>query len=297
MAATTIQPLRSVSTQLPIGRSRSGASSSGWPRAVGRADEDAGHDVVERLGLEEADGGDPATVRRPGRVVRPAAGGEDLARLGALAAHASGSSTSTAQIVVRGWRSGSGPRSVVKAIVRPSGCQAMSETPQSPLVTWRGRAVAQSTTKRCDHRSRWPSSSQRQSVRVMRRARGDGVSATFAFGRAGGDRAGLADDEPRRVDLGGEREAAAVGRPGELADRPVIARSWRAHGVGRALEIEQRDPRGRVVVGRVGADEGERVAVRSRAAAGCPAPRRGSAGAARGIARCDSRSIANRWPR
>ena len=131
----TIQPLRSVSAQLPIGRSRSGrevavagASRRPVPTRMPGLMSSSGS------GSSDADGREPAPVRRPGGVVRPAAWGEDLARLRLAAA-----STSTAQIVVRGCRSGSGPRSAVNATVLPSGCQAMSATPQSPRVTWRGR--------------------------------------------------------------------------------------------------------------------------------------------------------------
>ena len=173
-----------------------------------------------------ARGGRLAAIQRPsgdhaGWFAQP--GREDLARLARRAA-----STSTAQIVVRQWRSGSGPRSAVNAIVRPSGCHAMSETPQSPLVTWRGRADLESMTKRCDHRSRWPCSSHRQSVRVMWRATGASSEPDFAAPRRSA--AVGPDDEPGRVDLGGEREAPAVGRPGDLADRAMLARPSRLAG-------------------------------------------------------------------
>ncbi len=77
------------------------------------------------------------------------------------------------------------------------------------------------------------------------------------------DRPGLAGDEAGRVDLGGEREAPAVGRPGDLADRAMPAH-LRGSRVGRASEVHDHDRRDRVVVGRVGPDEGERVAVRTQ---------------------------------
>ena len=168
----TIQPLRSESTQLPTGRSRSGA------RAIGGREPSAGPRI--RPGLMSSSGSvsrtPTAAIQRPsgdhaGWFAQPAAARTSYGGAGSVG------STSTAQIVVRGWRSGSGPRSAVNAIVRPSGCQAMSSTPKSPCVTWRGRAPrSASTTNRCDQRSRWPSSSQRQSVRSMWRASGASVS-------------------------------------------------------------------------------------------------------------------------
>ena len=108
---------------------------------------------------------------------------------------------------------------------RPSGAQAIAETPQSPSVTWRGRAPGfASTTNRCCHRSRCPTSSYRQSIRSIRRATGS--SPDFGSG---------ADDEPRRVGVQGEREPlvrraptrsrrptarAASGPPTALPGRP-----------------------------------------------------------------------------
>ena len=62
----TNQPLRSVSTQLPIGRSRSGASSYGCPRAVGRADDDA-RDSCRRAALARACRRRRSSVRRATR--------------------------------------------------------------------------------------------------------------------------------------------------------------------------------------------------------------------------------------
>ncbi len=125
----TIQPLRSVSTQLPTGRSRFGASATGGREPSAGPTMTPGTEVVERLGLEQPDRRDPAPVRGPRGVVRPAAPGP-----GSRAARPRGrcgesEPASTAQIVVRGCRSGSGPRSAVNAIVRPSGCHAMSSTP------------------------------------------------------------------------------------------------------------------------------------------------------------------------
>ncbi len=167
------------------------------------------------------------------------------------------SSTSTAQIVVRGWRSGSGPRSLVNAIVRLSGCHAMSATPQSPLVTWRGPPLGH-----VDDEQVRPAIEVALLV-VPPVGPGDAPrDGTVVLGRlaATGDRRRLADDEPGRVDLGREGEPVAVRRPGDLADRPMSPDLRRPDPAGPA-EVEQVDGRDRVVVGGVGADEGDRVAV------------------------------------
>ncbi len=165
-----------------------------------------------------------------------------------------GPSTSTAQIVDLGARSGCGPRSLVKTTVRPSGCQAMSLTPQSPLVTCRGTAPrSRSTTHRCDQRSRWPSSSQRQSMRSIRRARG--LSWSVVPTRATG---------PTSQRGGSTSAVNAIRVPsGDQAISPTPPwrpRRKRAHPA--AVDPDQPQRRGRVVVGRVGPDEGDGPPVR-----------------------------------
>jgi hypothetical protein len=88
-------------------------------------------------------------------------------------------STSTAQIFVNGARSASSSIAAANATVRPSGCQAIRSTPQSPRVTCRGEPAARpagptSSTNRWLQWSRCPISSQRQSALRTRRATGDG---------------------------------------------------------------------------------------------------------------------------
>ena len=58
--------------------------------AVGRRDEDGRAAIVQRLGLGHADGGDPATIGRERRMIRPAARGQQLARLGLDIVHVDG---------------------------------------------------------------------------------------------------------------------------------------------------------------------------------------------------------------
>src|SRR6188768_1683447 len=119
----TNQPVRSVSGQFPTGRSRPGASSRGGREPL------AGPIITP--GLISSSGSSSST---PWAAIHAPSG--DQAGLvaqppGARTSRGSAfeSSTSTAQIVGRGWRSGSGPRSLEKAIVWPSGCQAISDTP------------------------------------------------------------------------------------------------------------------------------------------------------------------------
>ena len=123
-----------VSTQLPIGRSRSGVSVDRRRRPVGRAEEEAGADVVERVGLDDPDGGDPPPVGGVGRAAGRAGRREDLARLGVGRVDIDGPDRRPrAEVGIRAAVGG-------ERTVRPSGLQVMPGTPQSPRVTWRGRA-------------------------------------------------------------------------------------------------------------------------------------------------------------
>ena len=122
-AASTIQPV-----EVRVGPVADRAVEVRRRAPTARADPSAG--PTSRPGLTSssgsgsriADRGDPAAVRRARGVARRAA----RARGPRVARRAAASSTSTAQIVVRGRRSASGPRSAVNATVRPSGRQAMS---------------------------------------------------------------------------------------------------------------------------------------------------------------------------
>ena len=82
-----------------------------------------------------------------------------------------------------------------------------------------------------------------------------------------GDRSRPAADESGRIDLGRKPESTSIRRPGDLADRPVPAEPGHPDPVGPA-DVEDRDRRDRVVVGRVAAHERERVAVRAEAGLG-----------------------------
>ena len=109
------------------------------------------------------------------------------------------------------------------------------DTPQSPLVTWRGCAPRRtSTTWRCDHRSTKPSSSQRQSIRVMRRA----IGASSPTGLA-------AHEEARRVDV--HRDGRTASPFGDQATSPTDrSRGVRiAHGAPAGVPFgdEGQDPR------------------------------------------------------
>ena len=236
-----------------------------------------------------------AAIQRPsgdhaGWLAQPA-GGEDLARLGGRG-RAAGPAPRFASVDVDGPDRGPRMEVGVGAAVGGEGdrsgrpdARRCPTTPQSPLVTWRGRAArARSTTNRCDQRSRWPS--------LVPAPVGAGDVAGSRRGRLGGglrirsasatDGRRRPDDEPRRIDLGGEGEAPAVRRPGDLADGAVIAASGRTRRACRACEVEQADRRRRVVVGRVRPDERERPPIRARAAARCRGRRPGVSWRGRG---------------
>jgi hypothetical protein len=169
----TIHPLRSVSAQLPNGRSRSS------PSAHGGRDPSAG--PSSRPGLTSSSGHSSSTPtaanQRPsgenaGRPAKPPASSSNR---GCDRFERGPASTSTAQIFVNGARSASSPRLAANATVRPFGCHVTCSTPQSPRVTCRAGPAARpaavtSRTNRCDQRSRWPTSSHRQSARATRRA-------------------------------------------------------------------------------------------------------------------------------
>ena len=106
---STIQPLRSVSVQLPIGRSRSGARRRGGRGTVGRPDEDARADVVERLGLERSRS-PRASVRRatrPGAFAQPAGARTSRGSVGGLGVDVDGPDRRSAD---GGPAPGRGPR-------------------------------------------------------------------------------------------------------------------------------------------------------------------------------------------
>ena len=70
--SSTVQPVRSVSTHWPIGRSRSGASATGGAAAVGRPDDRVGAQVVEeRPGRRRRRREPPAVGRERRRVAQP----------------------------------------------------------------------------------------------------------------------------------------------------------------------------------------------------------------------------------
>ena len=98
-------------------------------RAVGRADEQPGAHVVERdrrRGSRPRRASGRRASRRDGSPSRPARGPRVARR--------SGASTSTAQIVVRGRRSASGPRSAVNA-TRPA-VRAPGDPGDAPVARW-----------------------------------------------------------------------------------------------------------------------------------------------------------------
>ena len=183
----------------------------------------------------------------------------------------------------------------MNATVRPSGAQDRSATPQSPAVTCRDRAPGRaSTTNRCDQRSTWPDPSQRQSARVIRRASGDGSACAAGRFRAGRPPTGgtSADQEARRIDLGAEGQAAAVGRPRDFGHRAMAP--CREDALPAGTEIEDDQGRRRVLVGRVGAHEGDAPAVRREPAGSRRERAPWSAG--EGVAtRPASRGTAWRW--
>ena len=221
--------------------------------AVGRPDDDARDHVVERLRLEQAAGRDPASVGRPRRMARPARS-EHLARLGAALIDID--RPDRRPPVEVGLRTAIGGERDRSAVGMPR------DVRDAPVAA---RDLARPGRPRIDDKEVRPSVSMALLVPSPVGAgdvAGDGglIRARLPAPR---DRPGLAGDEAGRVDLGGEREAPAVGRPGDLADRAMLAH-LRGSRVGRASEVHDHDRRDRVVVGRVGPDEGERVAVRTQ---------------------------------
>ena len=146
----------------------------------------------------DADRREPAAVRASTPGWWPQPPGARTSRGSAVAASPV-ASTSTAQIV--------GPRAEVrrrgrdraaKTTVRPSGCQAMSA--DAPVAAGhlarRGAAAGRRRRTGATSGRRWPSSSQRQSVRVIRRARGLVLRRSSDAGRPA--RRGTAAGRPPR---------------------------------------------------------------------------------------------------
>ena len=220
--------------------------------AVGRSDQHGRADVVARLGLQDADRRDPAAVRGDRGLGGRAARGEDLARLGGPASP--GASTSTAQIVDLGARSGCGPRSLVKTTRPPVGMPGdVAHAPVAARDLPRRGAACEVHDEQV-----------RPAVQVALLVPAPVDAVDPARARAvlvGRPDAGDRPDEPaRRVDLGGERDAGPVRRPGDLAHPAVAAAPDGAHPA--AVDADQPQGRGRVVVGGVGPDEGDGPPVR-----------------------------------
>ncbi len=198
-------------------------------------------------------------------MVGPAGRSEDLARLGTGDIHLDGpDARARQQVRLRAAVAD------VNATVRPSGLHAMSDTPQSPEVTWRGIGAGRDVH---DEQVR-PAIEVADAVPAPVRpgdppADGRGVAGSSS-GWSSADGRHRADQEPRRIHLGGERQPAPVRRPGHLARRtrsrsrapadPATGRS--ARRTARAI--------GLLVVGQA-ADERHAPAVRAR----CAASRRG----------------------
>ena len=165
-------------------------------------------------GTSRPDRHDPATVRRPGGVVGPAGRCQDLARFGPAS-----SSTSTAQIVVRGRTSG----------IRPA-CGRERDRPSVRAPRDVGHApVARGDLPRLGARRRVDDEQVRPAVQVAdavpapvgpRDPSGEGRVVASRQGLLAPDRRHVADEEPGRIDLRGEGEARPIGRPLDLSDRP-----------------------------------------------------------------------------
>ena len=176
-----IQPLRSVSFQAPIGRSRSGArATAGAGRSASGAKA-----ATKRPGCSSSRGSATSTpeqaIQRPSGAIagdpayparrRTSRGSEVIAAAPPPAPEAARARVSIAQIEGSGRRSASGRGSAAKTSQRPSGDQAIPFASASWCVSRRGVAPSRTgPTQAASQRSRWPTSSQRQSVRVIRRA-------------------------------------------------------------------------------------------------------------------------------
>ena len=222
-----VQPCRSESIQLPIGRSRVGASGHGGAAPSAGPHDELRAGVVEGVVGEVADGRHPATIRRPGRRMGVPAEAEHLRWCRRRARRRPRRSRSTS------WksRSASGRGSVTKAIVVRPATRRCSRRPSRPAVTCRGRAPA----------PRFDDVDVRPSVEAA-----DLVVAPVESGDPSRD--GLlaarrlpAHDEPWRVDVEGEGQPAAVGRPRDLADRAVLRRPDRPRPPRPAATRERKD--------------------------------------------------------
>ncbi len=232
----------------------------GRPLAVAWADDDARAEVVERLRLEEADGRQPPAVRRPGRVIRPAARGHDLARLAPFAA---------AAIHVDGPDRRAGDEIRLRAAIGREGdglaVRVPGDVEYAPVAS---RHLARLRAGPIDDEQVRPPIAVALAVPAPV-GPGDPAGARLGgLGRgtplraaAGADRGHRADQEPGRVDFRGVREAAAVGRPRQLGDGAVLGGPREPDAGIRSRDVEQGDRGGRIVVGGVGADERQAVTV------------------------------------
>ena len=214
----TIQPLRSVSVQLPIGRSRSGAS------AYGGRDPSAG--PIRIPGLTSSSGSASSTPtaasQRPSGEKR--AGWRTRPR-----------EHRTRRLVVVDVDGPDGrPRVRVGDCdpgpprTRPSGRRAPRL--RSPRPSRRRDLARPGTGTRLDDEQVRPAVEMAGPVPAPVRARDPSGERRAARGLCAGgpplpgppaaDRRDGPDEESRRIDLGDERQAAAVGRPGELATEP-----------------------------------------------------------------------------
>ena len=226
----------------------------GWSRAIGRAEEDARADVVDRVRVEEALGGDPAAVRRPCRLRAPS-----RPERAPRAARYPASSTSTrpdrrprVEIGFRAAVAGEGDRPAVGV---PGD---LRDTPVA------ARHLPWPAVGHVEDEQMRPSVAMPLLVPAPVRpgdVPGHGRLGIRSLRRTSArDGPGPAADEPGRVDLGGEGQSHTVRRPCDLADRAMAPDSGHMHPV-RSSDVEDADRGDRVVVGRVASDEGERVAV------------------------------------
>ncbi len=260
----------------------------GRPRAVRGCKQDARAQVVERVRLEQSPNREPASVRREGRIGRPAVGRQDLAGFhGSIGVLGDAARTGGAlRVHVHG--PDRRPRSQVGLVAAVGGegdrppVRVPDDVADAPVA---GRDLARDGAgPGVDHEQVRPAVEVPGLIPApvgpgdaagARARRVGGAPGGRAVPRAGpGRRPGTVagrphevvdridgpHEEPWRVDLGDERDPLPVRRPGDLADRaePTAA----AESGDAAVDGHRGEGRRSVVVERVGADEGERRAVR-----------------------------------
>ncbi len=219
---STIQPVRSPSTQLAKGRSRSAAISIGGAEPSAGPTRRVGLTSSRGSGTQDADRGEPPPVRGVGRPARVAGRRQDLARVGVRGIHVDGPDGRARADVGLG---SAVARERDRPAVRAPGDVRYAPVARGDLPRPRaGRGVNDEQVRPVVEVPELVESPVRPRDSPGRRGRLVRLDGGRATTRACGERATLPDDEPRRIDRRCEREPRPVRRPGDGVDAPVLAR-------------------------------------------------------------------------